>query len=527
MTFIRPLFSPDLSVPYFSHQKEQDPQIRELQSAARFWRTGTGKTRSDVEDTAYQFCNDKIDQALVIAPTEVHRRTWVANQIPRWLNVPGARIVEYVAPSNASAAETRFLAQALKDVFENLTVLVMYYEAFGSKSGQMYAEAFMERARTKITLDESHRIMTAGSVTSTKIRGLAWRKTKGGLIRHPNYTAGRIQTATPTANALSDLYPQFAFLDKEIIGVATKAEFEGMFVHKVKIPGTHFFRVAGHRNVTYLNKRIAPYVFVAKEPEGMPKQRWLPPHPVPMSDEQWKAYRELKKDYQTQLRNGTWVDAELTIVRLKRLQQIVAGHLPLPDPSNEKKVLQRIPLDCPRVEYTLDVVKGCPQKVILWAQEHYEIERLYRALQEAGVSSLMYYGKIKKGDPRDKVIDQFEEDPTVKVLVANDQIGGTGLTIVGRAAPVLDQVFYSHTWSRITRIQCEGRNKRMDLHAVAGGEAECTYHDMIAFGTTDVRIMQRRNEKDDIAQMVADPREVAKLLDDDLDYQLTDVKVAV
>lgn len=527
----RPAFSPDLSVPYFKHQLEQDPQIRALDKAARFWKTGTGKTRSDLEDTAFLYCNSTINQALVIAPTEVHRRTWVEQQGPRWLCVPNAHIVEYASPSNANRTQRLAMEALVKYTGDDLLLLVMYYEAFASKSGQMFAEGFMERGPTKITLDESHRIMTAGSVTSTKIRNLTWTKKKGivGLVRRENYKVGRIQTATPTGNSLEDLYPQYKFLDPDIIGCATKAEFSGMFVHKVQVPGTHFYRIVGHRNITYLNKKIAPYTYVAKKPEGMPKQRWVDV-PTSLSIEQKKAYDEMKSDYQTQLKSGHWVDGELTIVRIKRLQQIVAGHLPVASKEDERVTKTIYPLECPRIQDAIDIIKGCPEKVILWAEEHYEIERLYLALLEAELGALMYYGKVKKGDPRSSLIDQFEEDPKIKVLVANDAIGGTGLTIVGKVAPVMDQIFYSHTWSRIIREQCEGRNHRMDLHSVQKswqGEVECTYHDLIAYGTTDIRIRNRVREKNDVAELVADPVEVAKLLDEDLDYQLTNVKVAI
>lgn len=499
---MRPPFDPDLSVPYFKHQLEQDPQIRELTTAFRIWNTGTGKTRSDLEDTAWLYCNDKIDACLVFAPVEVHRRTWVNQQGPRWLRVPGSRLYAYKSKSSCRKGEWEELEAAIDH--DGLKIMVMYFEAMASKSGNDFAKRFLEKAgRCKITVDESHRIMSPGALTSQRIRKLR----KLSVIR-------RCQTATPTANGIEDLYSQFDFLDPSIMDASTFAEFKGMFVHEVQLPETHFKKIVGYRNIKYLNKRMAPVTFVAKKPEGFPKQFWNTVA-TSLSEEQWKAYRELKSEYQTQLRSGHWVEAELSIVRLKRLQQIVAGHLPVPDPENERKVLKIIPLVTPRVQDTIDVIRGCPDKVILWAQEHYEIERLYTALKLANVGAVMYYGKIKKGVARDQNIDQFEEDPDTKVLVANDAIGGTGLTIVGKVAPVSDQVFYSHTWSRILRLQCEGRNHRFENQA-----EQCTYHDMLAYGTTDIRIRNRRNQKDDIAKLVADPREIAKLLDDDLDYRM-------
>jgi hypothetical protein len=508
----RPPFQPRTDVPLYPHQVVFNPQIRELDKAALFWKTGTGKTRSDLEDTAWQYCHDKIDTAIVIAPSEVHRRTWHEQQIPRWLTVSGARSLAYVSVSGRGESDRDELQSFLAP--GGLRVLCTYFEAFGSKSGWQFIQDFVKDAgRVKITVDESHRLMSPGSTASQRIRKLR----QHSVIR-------RIMTATPTGNGLEDLYTQFFFLDPDILQCATSAEYRSMFVREMKIPGSHMKKVIGYSNVKWLNKRIAPYVFVAKKPEGLPKQIWTTV-PTTLSEEQWKAYREMKSDYQTQLRSGHWVDGELTIVRLKRLQQIVAGHLPIPSPDDERKNRQVLPLNCPRITDTIDVVRGCSDKVILWAQEHYEIQRLFAQLKEQGIGAVMYYGLIKKGIARDQNIDQFEEDPNIKVLVANDAVGGTGLTIVGKVAPVCDQVFYSHTWSRLLREQCEGRNHREDIKSF--GVEQCTYHDMMAYGTTDIRIRRRVQQKNDIAALVENPHEVAKLLDDDIDYMIDNTPVNV
>ncbi len=469
-----------------------------------FWKTGTGKTRADLEDTSWQYSNDRIDSCVIIAPAEVHRRTWIEQQGPRWLTTPGARMLDFKSKTSATVAEWRALHDLIE--YDGFKMVAMYFEAISSPAGFEYFKTFMKHAgRVKVTIDESHRIMTPGSVCARRLRGLR----DGMAVR-------RIMTATPTGNGIEDLYSQYAFLDPKILDCSTYAEFKGMFVHEITIEGTrNIKKITGYKNIKYLNKRIAPYTFVAKKPEGMPKQLWVD-HPTTLSEEQWTHYNEIRHDYQTQLRSGHWVVGELAIVRLKRLQQIVTGHLPIIDPENEIKTRQVLPLDCPRITDTIDVVRGCPEKVIVWAQERYEVERLTATLRAAGIGAVMYYGGLKKGPVRDANLDQFENDPNIKVLVANDASGGTGLSIVGKVAPVMDQIFYSHTWSRLLREQCEGRNHRDDIKAF--GVDQCTYHDMMAYGTTDVRIRRRVKQKNDLAAMVENPSEMAKLLDEDLDY---------
>ena len=501
----RPAFIPRPGYPYFKHQEEQDPLIRVSENAFRKWATGTGKTRSAYEDMAWNYANDLIDAAIVVAPVDVHERIWYTKQ-QHWLALPAgcARVLPYKAKSRCTSSEWKELLDFVN--YDGFKVLVTYYEAISSASGYDYVKGFIEdTGRVMWTNDESHRIMTPGSNASVRM----------AKIRH-KLTKRRNQTATPTANGLEDLYAQFRFLDPEILQCSTNAEFRGMFVSEVPIPNTHQKRVIGYRNVIWLNKRIAPYVHVAMEHPDLAKLRREPNEvPTSMSEEQWRHYKEMKTDYQTQLRNGVWVDAELSIVRLKRLQQIVAGHLPIPDPENERKTREVLPLDCPRIQTAIDTVAGCPKKVIVWAQEHYEIERLYREFNAAGIRSLMYYGKIKKGVQRNDILDQFEEDEAIKCLVANDAVGGTGLEIPGKVQPVQDMVYYSHTWSRLLRVQCDGRALRPGTTAEY---MQC--HDIVAPRTTDTRILARRQRKDDIAMLIDNPAEIAALLDDSIDYEI-------
>lgn len=502
---MNPTYSSALIDPraHFSHQREQGPVIRELEAAAMFWRVGTGKTRSDLEDTIWQFCHGKIDSHLVVAPENVHAM-WVHEQIPDWLHrLPNYRALAYKAKSKCKIWEWQDF-EALVD-YHGLKILTVYYSALASTSGWEFVRWWVQNAgKVKITCDESHRIMSPGSLAATRLAKLR----DSSVIR-------RIMTATPTGQGPQDLYSQFRFLDPAIIGASTFAEYKGMFVHEVVLPGEKWKRIAGYRNIKYLNKRMAPYTFIAKQPEGLPPRHY---HTVfsHLSAEQQKHYDEIRTDYQTQLRTGSWVTGEIAITRIKRLLQIASGHLPVLDEEGRKTGVVHT-LECPRIDDLIDTVKGCPQKVIVWAEEHFEIERIASALADAGVGAVTYYGKLKDTvRAANKFV--FENDLTIKCLVANPATGGTGFTVVGVVEPVSSQVFYSHNWSRILREQCEGR-----IHRPGTKAEQCTYIDIVGCAM-DRKVRRRVMEKDDLAKLVEDPRAIAELLDEDLDYVTTEVQ---
>lgn len=501
------------TTPFFPHQAENWEPLREKPEHALFWATASGKTYFDLMCSVWSYCANKIDAVLVIAPNGVHKDTWVGQQIPKHVMVPHTAMF-YTAKSNCTAQEWRDLNDLPNR--PGLIVLTMYYEALGSASGYEFAKAFCHRfkGRVKITVDESHRIRTAGSQASVRLaflRDLSCQR--------------RIMSATPTGNGLEDLYGQFRFLGPHILQVSTKAEYIGAFVNQIKIEGTDFWKIVGYKNVKYLNKLLAPYVSVAKKPEGLPPRFWVDAHTV-MSPEQDKAYWDLVYDYQTELRNGRWVEADLSIVRMKRLQQIVAGHITVPDPDNPRKVREILELACPRIEDTLDRVKGAPGKSIIWAEEHFEIERLAAAAAKSGINYELLYGKLsRRGSVRTDAMARFTDDPACTLLIANGATGGEGYQVVGGDSLVTsvgDSIFYSHTWSRITRTQCEGRPHR------PGSAAErCVYHDLLCRGTIDEKIRRRVRYKDDVASLVEDPAGVAALLDPLMDYEEGDPQEAL
>ena len=483
-------------IPPYARQRAVWEASRALPAAALFMDTGTGKTRVTLDTAVWLYCTGEIDALVVLAPNGVHRQ-WVEEGVPTHVSPTVPHAAAFYTSQQSKRARALVDAAA---VYHGLRILAMNIEALAHQTGYNYLAGWIATAgRCMVVIDESQKIQSPSAATTThawrlrghhkKYRGLA--PGTGDFVRYR-----RILSATPTGNGLENLYAQFRYLDPDIIGCQTYTEFKALYCDIVG----EYHTIVGYRNVKQLRGKLAPYVFKASKADlpDLPPETWARQY-VTLSPEQAKAYKEVRRDYQTQLASGEWVTGELAITRLRVLQQIVAGHVTDPEtrglPPSERKVIS---LPCPRVDQCVEFVQTLPGKWVLWAEEQFEITRLYAALRDAGIRCVTYYGGIKPSQ-REENKHRFKTDPTVMGFVANPASGGAGLDLPVAA----DDVYYSHTWSWLLRRQAEGRIHRPGVGAVTT-EGKVTHWDFIARGTIDERIRRRVSKKQEVAQLIAD-----------------------
>ena len=135
--------------------------------------------------------------------------------------------------------------------------------------------------------------------------------------------------------------------------------------------------------------------------------------------------------------------------RIMKLQQVVSGFL-----IDEYSRNHVIPGGNPRLDALAEEVELTPGKVIIWAQFKKDMDLIARTLRPLGVPFVEYHGDINESK-RARALELFRDDERYKVFLGQPQAGGRGLELLADKI-----IWYSHTWSAITRKQaCERATK--------------------------------------------------------------------
>lgn len=486
--------------PWLRQQKAYEVS-HDKEAFALFMEPSTGKSYVILLTAAQLYLEGKIQSLLIFAPNLVHRQ-WVEDEIiSRMPRIP------YMA-GWYSSKQSKMDRAKLDDItrFKGLRILAMNLESMSHTSGYNFAADWLHKAGPgMVVIDESQHIKSPSSTITHNFWRLRskMKASKGKLAGQQECVLyRRILSGEPKPQGLEDLYAQFRFLDEDILQCRTFAEFKAWFCQMALVAG--FPKIVGYTRVPKMRALLAPFVYAVKK-DNIPPRLWRTRY-VELSLEQAKAYHQMKTEYQTELANGKWIVAEQAITRIRRLQQIVSGHITSSDAGARRDISE---LPCPRFEAVLALVGELSSvgngKVIVWAEERFEIERLRRTFDSAGIDCVTYYG----GDSdRAKMAnkEKFLSDPACKVFISNPASGGEGLNlqVAGNA------IYFSHGWSWGDRYQSENRPHRPGLEQVADS---MVYWDLIAKGTIDEKIRKRVKQKQDVSAMLDNLDVVRDLLE--------------
>ncbi len=279
-----------------------------------------------------------------------------------------------------------------------------------------------------------------------------------------------ILTGTPLSQGVVDLFAQFRFLSKKILGYHSFYSFaRNHLEYSEKFPGL----IVRAHNTKWLAAKIKPYVYqVTKDecldlPEKLYERRLFQ-----MTSEQREWYERIKEESFAAIMEAEEMDSYAIFQLFSKLQQIVCGFL------NAYKI--KFPHF--RTDMLSDIIKGIPEqeKVIIWCKYEYDIHQITDELEPKNIAQ--FYGKINlKG--RDKSIDEFRNGK--RFFVATESCGGHGLTL-NEANYV---IFYNNGFKYSERLQAEDRCHRI------GQTKPVTYIDIICEKSIDERIMSALYDK--------------------------------
>lgn len=442
----------------------------------------TGKTKTLLDDFGRLELAGQVDDLLVIAPAGVYR-TWVG-QLDDHLSVDlRSRLAIHVWTSGKSdrnkadrLALERFLVR--RDCPRVFLVNVEALSLKGTGARAACESFLLGRKSAMVAVDES-----------TIIKSPRAKRTKYVCETiAPKAKFRRILSGLPTPRSPLDVYCQFNFLDPTILNHSSFYSFQRRYaVTKLTDFGGRLRRpaefVVGFRDEKEIADLIAPHSF------RVPFRPNIPPtysrRDVSMTAEQARVYAELKEFATSRLDGEAFVTADMVIVQIMRMHQVLCGFT-----SDEQGNQFELPEQ--RTGELLELLDDYAGKAVIWCSYDYSVRKVSEALRkEYGTESTARFwgGNL---DTREDEEALFKTAPYCRFMVATPGAGGRG-----RTWDMADlTVYYSSTNNLEHRDQSEQR--------VQGVEKQrgCDYVDLVCPGTVEEKIIHALRAKIDMATII-------------------------
>lgn len=397
-----------------------------------FMSGNTGKTRATVWAADYLMSIGEVKRVLVLAPLSILRTAWEADIFKAAMH----RTVGIAHGSDA--IRKRVIASGCEFV-------VMNHDGVKSAYKDLMAAHF-----DLIIVDEA----TAFKNSTTK----RW-KALAHLLRDDTYLW--LLTGTPAANSPEDAY-----------GLA-----------KLVNPGGVPKFLTGWREATMLKVSTFTWVprsdaqqrvFAAMQPAIRVDKRDcidLPPvtyveREIEMSPTQQKYYSEMKKQMLMEAA-GTQITAVNAGVLLSKLLQIAAGAAY----SDDGKIVDFRPTE--RLNEMLDVINECREKVIVFANFRHSIEVIKECLDNNKIPAGIISGDVSVSE-RTRLIQSFQEDDKLKVLIIQPQAAAHGVTLTAASVTIwFSPVSSLELWNQANaRMDRPGQKNAMTIVKLIGSPIE-------------------------------------------------------
>lgn len=477
----------------WDHQLKAFERAKDKPHYGLFFEVGAGKTPVAINLLRYKYAQAKeVLKTLIIVPPNV---------LYNWVDEFGkhSKVVERVVVLDGSQIERQ--SKLVKALARKQNIHITSYTSLhmGDKDKGLVKD-LMDVGYGIFIADEFHRLRNTKAKQTKVARKLVDgdKRTKRPAIPHRLGLTG----SPVLQNGGLDLWSLFRILDggkllgdnfrafRSIYFTDENAEWAGK-------PSYFPKWVARPDTASKLNKLIYSIASRVLKKDCMD----LPPFVrqiirVGMSKEQQRNYKEMKDDYIAVIRQAKksgqspLAVAQLAITQSIRLRQIVTGFVTLDDGNIHSYT------DNPRGKALRETLEDLApyNKVIVWAcfKQNYEVIR--QACLDLSLEFVEINGEIS--DPRQKHINakRFNEDPNVRVCIANQASAGEGMNLQASNY----SLYYSRSHSLLENEQSEARNYRggSEIHD------KVTRIDLVTEGTIDELILNALAEHKKVAEAI-------------------------
>ncbi len=465
------------------HQKKAVEFAKSNPAVGLFFEMGTGKTL-----TAIKMLEDRFTESRQILPTlilcpKIVCTNW-RNEFQKFSHVPKQNIHVLLG---SGAQRLKILKNAVM-VSPN-QIFIMNYEGLQMKEVFGVLKSLSLKC---MVLDEAHRIKDPGGARAKLALDLAYG------VRYKYALTG-----TPILNSLMDIFNIFKFLDNGKTFGENFYRFRSRWFidENSRFAGRHnYFPKWAPRPEAFdeFNKIIYTICLRAKKSECLDLPKFTEENVyVQLGADQARMYKEMKKDFLTYVATLTEsgepqaVVAQLAVTKSLRLLQIVTGHA-----KTDAGEIFRVK-DNPRLKALEELLEEhAPEhKIIVWSI----FKENYQEIKEACANLKLKYSELHGGildRDRDEMIRSFQEEPEVRVMIANQQAGGIGVNLTASDL----SIFYSRSFNFEHDEQAEGRNYRKGSEV----HKSVTRINIVAEGTIDELVAESLLTKEKVSLKILD-----------------------
>lgn len=431
---------------------------------------GCGKTLTAIAIMGALYRQRKITRVLVVAPSSVCS-VW-PHDLAAFAAFPYE--VRVLLGEKKQRLEALHSLTDYPNTANRLLVAVINYEATHREG---IFEALDGYAADLIICDESQRIKNPRAAQSRAVQMLGDRA-----------ACRLILSGTPVQNSAIDLYSQYRFLDPSVFG----ANFYAFRNRYCQMGGYGGHEVVGYQHMDELTRKEHSIALRVTKAEclDLPGQTFVRRY-VQLEPAARRLYTQIARASCAELENGEHVTASIVLTKLLRLMQLTGGFVQA-DGGDRPRPTGSAKLDA-LADILEDYVQEAGQKLVVFARFRPEIAAICQLLEQRGIR----YGRIDGEVPMDQrgaIVETFQQDPGVKVFVAQIQTAGLGITLHAASAAV----FYSLDFNYANYAQALAR-----IHRI--GQAQpVTYIHLLAEHTVDERVLDALERKEDLARTIVD-----------------------
>ncbi len=442
-----------MSFELLDHQKDGVAFLVEQGAGLLAFEQGLGKTFVAIEAYRRLLAPALADKLLVICPNSL-KRNWVS-EFAKF----APELTVDVAEGTPKKRRTTFKESRAE-------VIITSYETARAEITSLLA--FAQRHRTVLVLDESHAAKNWRSLTSTAARAVA-----------PFCEFRWLLSGTPVTNTATDLFTQVEIIEP---GHSLLGSLESFNARLDSDPEASFAKDVIDRVVLRRTKEqcldLPEKSFADIRVELLPWQRRL--------------YDEMRDQMVCEIEAMSGVQyrayASTALAKLTRLVQLACN------PALIFPELERAPAKFEALDGIIADILSVPnRKVILWSNYIRSIETLLERID----GSVAIYGGTPATE-RQEIAERFQNDPDVRVLIANPAAAGTGFTLTAASYTIYESL----SWRYDHYAQSQDRNHRI------GQTEPVTYMRLLAADTIEEAIVSALERKSALARsLLGDPEQ--------------------